>query len=300
VSWWFHPPALRLAREPFYMRAIWKGAISFGLVNIPISLYPATRREELKFHMLRKSDLSPINYKRVAKADDEEVPWDQIVKGYEVEKGKFIVLQDEDFARVDIEATQTVDISEFVNLDEVDPVYFYKPYYMEPAKGGEKAYVMLREALEQTGKIGIAKVVIKTRQYLAGIKPEKRGLLLELMHFAEELIDADVLNIPKRGVTSNEIHMAKELVEKMSGQWDPEKYHDDYRKKLEEIIEEKLEHPEAKPKPAPKAPKPTKVIDLVSVLRDSLQHAASSARGDGNGHAHTRHRRSRPRRKRAA
>src|SRR5438874_890108 len=145
------------------MRAIWKGAISFGLVNIPIALYPATRTEELKFRLLRANDLSPVNYKRVAEADGKEVPWDQIVKGYEYEKGKFVVLKEEDFQRVDVEATQTVDITDFVELDQVEPTFFYKPYYMEPEKGGDKAYALLREALEQTAKIGIAKVVIKTR-----------------------------------------------------------------------------------------------------------------------------------------
>src|ERR1700722_2470350 len=129
------------------MRAIWKGAISFGLVNIPIALFPATRREELKFHLLRKSDHSPVNYKRVAAADGKEVPWDEIVKGYEYEKGKFVVLQEEDFARVDIEATQTVDITDFVALEQVNPMFFSKPYFMEPEKGGDKAYVLLREAL---------------------------------------------------------------------------------------------------------------------------------------------------------
>src|SRR5256714_7483911 len=129
------------------MRAIWKGSISFSLINIPIALYPATRREELKFRLLRSSDLSPVNYKRVAEADGKEVPWDQIVKGYEYEKGKYVVLKDEDFARVDIEATQTVDITEFVELDDVDPMFFHKPYFMEPEKGGDKAYALLREAL---------------------------------------------------------------------------------------------------------------------------------------------------------
>src|SRR6187431_3363323 len=138
------------------MRAIWKGAITFGLVNIPIALYPATKSEDLKFRLLRDGDLSPVNYKRVAEADGKEVPWDKIVKGYEYEKGKFIVLKDEDFQRVDIEATQTVDITRFVKLDEVNPIFFHKPYYLEPMKGGDKAYVLLREALKQTGKIGIA------------------------------------------------------------------------------------------------------------------------------------------------
>src|SRR5678809_1069159 len=148
-------------------RAIWKGSISFGLVNIPIALYPATRREELKFRLLRKTDLSPVNYKRVAEKDGKEVSWNQIVKGYEYEKGKYVVLREEDFQRVDLEATQTVDIQDFVDLEEIDPMFFYKPYYLEPQKGGDKAYVLLREALRASGKIAIAKVVIKTRQHLA-------------------------------------------------------------------------------------------------------------------------------------
>jgi DNA end-binding protein Ku len=258
------------------MRAIWKGAISFGLVNIPISLFPATRREELKFHLLRKSDLSPVNYKRVAAADGKEVPWDEIVKGYEHEKGQFVVLNEEDFARVDIEATQTVDITDFVALDQVDPMYFYKPYFMEPAKGGEKSYNLLRDALQESEKIGVAKVVIKTRQYLAAVKPEKRGLVLELMHFAEELIDPKELNIPSREASKQELQMARALVEGMTSEWEPERYHDDYREKLEQIIEEKIEHPDAHPKGAPKARKPTKVIDLVSVLQRSIEHATAS------------------------
>ena len=167
------------------MRAIWKGSISFGLVNIPIALYPATRREELKFRLLREKDLSPVNYKRVAEKDGKEVPWDQIVKGYEYEKGKYIVLKDEDFQRVDLEATQTVDIQDFVEVEEIDPIYFYKPYYLEPQKGGDKAYTLLRDVLKNTNKVGIAKVVIKTRQYLAGVKAKDQVLVLELMHFAE-------------------------------------------------------------------------------------------------------------------
>src|SRR6186997_3722786 len=179
-------------------RAIWKGSISFGLVNIPIALYPATRREELKFRLLRKTDLSPVNYKRVAEKDGKEVPWNQIVKGYEYEKGKYVVLKDEDFERVDLEATQTVDIQDFVDQEEIDPMFFYKPYYLEPQKGGDKAYVLLRETLAKTNKVGIAKVIIKTRQYLAGVKPLEHTLVLELMHFAEELADAEKLNLPKK------------------------------------------------------------------------------------------------------
>src|SRR6187401_783401 len=180
------------------MRAIWKGSISFGLVNIPVALYPATRKEELKFRLLRASDHSPVNYKRVAAADGKEVTWDEIVKGYEYEKGKFVVLNEKDFQRVDLEATQTVDIQDFVDLDEIDPMYFYKPYYLEPQKGGDKAYALLREALANGRKVGIAKVIIKTRQYLAGVKPEDGALVLELMHFADELADPGKLHVPKK------------------------------------------------------------------------------------------------------
>ena len=260
------------------MRAIWKGSISFGLVNIPIALYPATKREELRFRLLRAADLSPVSYKRVAEKDGREVPWDQIVKGYEYEKGKYVVLKDEDFQRVDLEATQTVDIQDFVEVDEIDPMYFYKPYYLEPQKGGDKAYVLLRDALEDSKKVGIAKVVIKTRQYLAGVKPEDSVLILELMHFAEELADPEKLHIPKKlEPGKRELDMAKALVGSMSSKWDPEKYHDDYREALMEVIEEKVEaggkEIEEKPK---KAPKPTKVIDLVSVLQRSLEQSGAA------------------------
>jgi DNA end-binding protein Ku len=254
-------------------RAIWKGSISFGLVNIPIALYPATRREELKFRLLRQSDLSPVNYKRVAEKDGKEVSWDQIVKGYEYEKGKYVVLKDEDFERVDLEATQTVDIQDFVDQEEIDPMFFYKPYYLEPQKGGDKAYALLRDALKDSGKVGIAKVVIKTRQYLAGVKPEDGALVLELMHFADEIADPGKLHVPKKTeVGKREMNMAKSLIDSMSSKWNPEKYKDDYREALMEVIEEKVEaggkEIEGKPK---KAPKPTKIIDLVSVLQKSLE-----------------------------
>jgi DNA end-binding protein Ku len=258
-------------------RAIWKGSISFGLVNIPIALYPATRREELKFRLLRESDLSPVSYKRVAEKDGKEVPWDQIVKGYEYEKGKYIVLKDEDFQRVDLEATQTVDIQDFVPQEEIDPMFFYKPYYLEPQKGGDKAYALLRDALKDTNKVGIAKVVIKTRQYLAGVKPEDDALVLELMHFADELADTGKLHVPKKTeVGKRELNMAKSLIDSMSSKWNPQKYRDDYREALMEVIEEKVEaggkEIEEKPKKAPKA---TKVIDLVSVLQKSLEQTGA-------------------------
>ena len=272
-------------------RAIWKGSISFGLVNIPIALYPATRREELKFRLLRKTDLSPVNYKRVAEKDGKEVPWDQIVKGYEYEKGKYVVLQDEDFQRVDIEATQTVDIQDFVELDEIDPIFFYKPYYLEPQKGGGKAYALLRDALKDSKKVGVAKVVIKTREYLASVKPEDGALVLELMHFADELADMSKLHIPKKiEVGQREMNMAKSLIGSMSSKWNPEKYHDDYREALMEVIEEKVEAggKEIEEKPR-KAPKPTKVIDLVSVLQKSLEETGGKRKAKGKSRGRKTH-----------
>ncbi|MDQ2824648.1 MAG: Ku protein, partial [Verrucomicrobiota bacterium] len=276
------PRKFRAARELLLvMRAIWKGSISFGLVNIPIALYPATKKEELRFRLLRKSDLSPVNYKRVAEADGKEVPWDEIVKGYEYEKGKFIVLKDEDFERVDLEATQTVDIQDFVQLDEIDPMFFYKPYYLEPQKGGDKAYVLLRDALKESDKVGIAKVVIKTRQYLAGVKAEDSVLILELMHFADELAEADKLHIPKKlEPGKREMDMAKALVDSMSSKWNPEKYHDEYREALMEVIEEKVESGGKEIEEKPKAKKaPTKVIDLVEVLQQSLAQSGKAKKG---------------------
>jgi DNA end-binding protein Ku len=261
------------------MRAIWKGAISFGLVNIPIALYPATRTEELKFRLLRASDQSPVNYKRVAEADGKEVPWDQIVKGYEYEKGKFIVLKEEDFQRVDIEATQTVDIASFVKLEEVNPIFFYKPYYMEPQKGGDKAYVLLREALRASGKIAIAKVVIKTRQHLAAVKPQEKGLMLELMHFASELLDVDQFKLPTAtAVGKKELQMAEALVNSMSDEWKPEEYVDEYRTALEKVIEEKMEKGDTSGLKPARKPRPTNVIDLVSVLQKSLEQSGGAAK----------------------
>jgi DNA end-binding protein Ku len=263
------------------MRALWKGTISFGLVTIPVSLYPAIRREELKFRLLRKADQSPVNYKRVAEADGKEVPWDQIVKGYEYEKGKFVVLRDEDFVRVDVEATQTVDIINFVLLDEVDPLLFYKPYYLEAGKGGDKAYVLLRDALVESGKLAIARVVIRTRQHLAAVKPQKKGLMLELMHFPEELLDASEFKAPvEKAVGKAEMQMAKQLIQSMTSEWKPEQYTDEYHDKLEKMIEEKIEHGgEEAPAPAKKK-KPANVVDLVSVLQQSIQQTQAKPKSD--------------------
>ncbi|MDR3406843.1 MAG: Ku protein [Chthoniobacter sp.] len=277
------------------MKVLWKGAITFGLVTIPVSLYPATRREELKFRLLRAHDHSPVNYKRVAEADGKEVPWDQIVKGYEYEKGKFVILKEEDFARVDVEATQTVDIINFVSLADVDPLLFYKPYYLEVGKGGDKAYVLLRDALRDTGKIAIAKVVIRARQHLAAVKPQKKGLILELMHFPKELIDAGEFDKPaEKTIGKAEMQMARQLISSMTSEWHPEEYTDEYHEALEKLIEDKIEHGDkTSPKPAKKR-EATNVIDLVSVLQKSLQQTKGHAKNGKKHparktHAHAHH-----------
>lgn len=270
------------------MRAIWKGSINFGLVNIPIALFPATKSEELKFRLLRESDLSPVNYKRVAQKDGKEVPWGKIVKGYEYEKGKFVVLKDEDFKRADVEATQTVEIVAFVNQKEVNPVFFHKPYFMEPQKGGDRAYVLLRDALMESGKIGIAKVVIKTRQHLAAVKPQEHGLMLEMMHFASELRDLEEFKQPKEArIGKKEMDMAKALIESLSEKWNPDAYKDEYREALEDMIEDKAKHGGKDMPKLPKQKRPPNVIDLVAVLEESLRGASSGKKTAARGKSTT-------------
>lgn len=263
------------------MRAIWKGAISFGLVNIPVGLYSATRpANEIKFRLLRDSDISPVKYKRVAEADGKEVPWEHIVKGYEYEKDEFVVLNEKDFERVNINSNQIVDIKEFVALDEIDPMFFDQPYFLAPEKGGDKAYVLLREALKKSGKVGIAKVTIKTREHLAAVKPLDDALVLELMHFADELADTNQLSLPKNvDAGKKELSMAESLIKGMTDKWEPEKYKDEYREGLMKVIEEKIaaggkELPAAKPKAA----KATNVVDLVSILQQSLEQTKGAGK----------------------
>ncbi len=262
------------------MRPVWKGSISFGLVTIPVALFSATKREELNFRMLRKGDLSPINYKRVAEVDGKEVPWADIVKGYEYEKGKFVIITDEDFKRVDIEATETIDIVDFVQLDEIDPIYFQKPYFLEPLKGGSGAYALLREVLAKTGRTGIAKVVIKTRQHLAAVKATAKMLILEIMHFADEIVPADKIKAPTAKLGKREEAMAMTLVDQMTEKWDPARYTDDYRSTLMKVIEAKVEAGGKKlPTEKSKPRAATNVIDLVSVLQKSLEEAGKLGGG---------------------
>jgi DNA end-binding protein Ku len=268
------------------VRAIWKGSITFGLVNIPVALQNASRVEELKFKLLRARDLSPVNYKRVAQVDGKEVPWNEIVKGYEYEKDKFVVLKDEDFKRVDLEATDTIDIVDFVEVSQINPVYFYKPYYLEPQKGGVGAYNLLRQVLQDTGKAGISKVIIRTRQHLAAVKANGDLLVLELMRFADELVETRAIKVPsEKKPGAREVTMAKTLVNQMTEDWDPDRYTDEYRSALMKLIDKKIASGGKElPAEGHKAKRPTNVIDLASVLQQSLNEAGKAkkpARKDG-------------------
>ncbi|HEY4302019.1 MAG TPA: Ku protein [Candidatus Didemnitutus sp.] len=275
------------------MRPVWKGSISFGLVSIPVALCNATRVEDLKFRLLRRNDLSPVNYKRVAEVDGREVPWDQIVKGYEYQKGRFVVLKEEDFKRVDLEATDTIDIVDFVGLEQINPMFFHRPYYLEPLKGGAGAYDLLRRVLAESNKAGISKVVIRNRQHLAAVKANGGLLVLELMRFANELVPAAAIRAESgRKPGPRELKMARTLVDQMSEDWNPGRYTDDYRSALMKLIGRKVKSGGKELPGPPRANRrPTNVIDLASVLEQSL-------RGAGGPKAKTR--RSRSKRARAA
>jgi DNA end-binding protein Ku len=257
-------------------RAIWKGSISFGLVNIPVGLYAAETRDDISFKLLDKKTMSPIHYKRVSEESGKEVPWEETVRGYELESGKYVVMSDEDLKRAAPEATQTIDIVDFVDLDDISPLYFDKPYYLGPDKKGTKAYALLREVLRRTKKVGIAKVVIRTRQYLAAVVARGDVLTLELMRYAHELRDPSEVDVPagKQGVSEREIDMAERLVEGMVAAWDPEKYKDTYRQELMKTIEKRAEAGQFESSPEP-APKPrearSNVVDLMALLKQSVE-----------------------------
>lgn len=260
------------------MRSIWKGAISFGLVNIPVGLYSATSSaEKIKFRMLRSSDLSAIKNKRVAEVDGKEVPWEEIVKGYEYAKGQFVVITDNDFERVALKSNQIIEIKEFVDLGQIDPMFFDEPYLLGPEKGGDRAYGLLRDALAKSNKVGIAKVVLRTREHLAAVKPVGKALVLELMHFQEELANPESLPLPAGEPAGKELEMALALVEAMSDEWQPGKYHDEYAEALMKVIEEKIAAGGKELPPAQRAGVPsTNVIDIVAMLQESLKERKAS------------------------
>jgi DNA end-binding protein Ku len=270
-------------------RVLWKGAISFGLVNIPVGLYPAEKKNELGFSMLDKRNLAPVGYKRFNKQTGREVPWEQVVKGYEYEKDRYVVLSDEDFRRANVEATQTVDIVSFIDAAQVEPVYFETPYYLAPLKRGEKGYVLLRDTLKRSRKAGIANVVIRTRQHIALVLPIDEALGLIVLRYADEIRPVSDLGLDEtlKGAkpTPKEVDMAMRLVEGMSEKWNPERYRDTYRKDILARVEEKVKagqteqitEPEEGERPA----KGAEVIDLMALLKRSVEE---KGRGRAGGH----------------
>lgn len=263
------------------MRPVWKGHISFGLVNVPVTLYPAEQRTNISLHMLDSRNRARVRYERVNEETGEEVPWDQIVKGYEYDDNSYVLLDEEELKEAAPEATKTVDIEAFVDLSEIDLVYFDKPYYLEPGKKGEKGYVLLRDALEESGKAGIARVVIRTRQYLAAMVPRGDVLVLNLLRYQQELRSVEDLKIPGAdedvGIKKAEQKMAKDLIASMTTEWDPSQFHDEYREQLMAWIEARIESGEiARPTEAEltedEAPAP---INMMEVLKKSLEQAGS-------------------------
>ena len=251
--------------------AIWTGAINFGLVTIPVKLFTAIRTNDLSFNLLHKKDEGRIKYERTCAECGKTVPWDEIVKGYEIEKGQYVILTDDDFKRVNVEATQSVDIVEFVDLDQISPMFFDKPYYLEPDKKGRHAYALLREALESANKVAIARVVIRTKEHIAAVKPIGDALVLEIMHWADEIVDADTLDFPREEkMPPAEMKMAKMLIDTMAvDKFEPENFKNKYHEEVMAMIEARAAGKEL-PKAKKSAPRAT-VVNLMDVLQQSLE-----------------------------
>ena len=255
-------------------RPIWSGTISFGLVSVPVRMFSATESKELRFHFLDKRDLQPIGYEKVRRDTGKPVDPDDIVRGFEVEKGQYVTLEDEDLDRLDIELTKTIDILDFVDLDEIDPIYFRKAYYLAPQEGAEKPYRLLVRALEDTGKVGIAKVVIRNKQHLAALRSWNGTLVLETMYYADEVRQPEKVD-GKARLQKPEVDMAKSLVENLSEPFKPDKYDDTYRKELLDLLRAKAR---GKPLPEPEAAEEGEVVDLLAALRESVERTQKKSR----------------------
>jgi DNA end-binding protein Ku len=256
-------------------RAMWKGAISFGLVTIPVAVYPATEEKTLRFNQLHDEDGGRIRYKRVCEKDGEEVTFEHIVKGYEVEKDRYVVLTDEDLNAIPVESSRAIDIHRFVDLDEIDPVMFKKSYYLVPEETGAKAYALLREAMADDGRVGIAKVSFRDKEHLAALRFKDEAFVLETMYWPDEIREADFGGVDVSAkIRGQELEMAKQLIESLSGEWNPEEYSDEYREALLQIVEAKLNGQEIEVV----APEPTaKVVDLMEALKASVAAAKKEA-----------------------
>src|SRR5215216_1449768 len=268
-------------------RAIWSGSISFGLLNVPVKLYSAVSRKNVSFRELRESDGSRIRHKRVAEADGEEVPYDEIVKGYEISPEQYVVITREE---IDPKKTRAIEIQDFVDLDDIDPIYFDHPYYLGPDKGAEKAYALLVRAMGDAKKVAIARFVLRNREHLAAIRPADKVLTMATMRFADEVVAPDELGedvVPENGrkLDKREVEMAKQLIDSLTSDFDPDKYRDEYREELLALIDRKAQG-KAVVEPVSEEPKPTKAPDLMAALEESLasvrgEPLATGADGDG-------------------
>ena len=262
-------------------RSIWSGTISFGLVSIPVRMFSATESKELRFHFVDRSDLMPVGYDKVRKDTGEHVDPGDIIRAFEIEKGRYVPLEPDDFDRLDIELTHGIDICDFVQLDEIDPIYYRQAYYLLPQQGGEKPYRLLEQALEDTGRVGIAKVVIRNKQHLACLRTFDGVLVLETMYYDDEVrkpesLDGE-LSFGEADVRKAEVEMAKSLVENLSAEFDPAKYTDTYRAELMELIQQKAE---GVPLPEPQEQE-AEVVDLMQALRESVERTKRSKSGSG-------------------
>jgi DNA end-binding protein Ku len=260
-------------------RAFWTGNVSFGLVEVPVRLMPATQSDDLSFTLLDREDLSPVGYRRYNRKTGEEVPWERIVRGYEHEKNEYVVLGDQDFERANVEATHSIEIIAFVDANEIDPMYYDTPYYIEPLKKSSKSYALLHETLSRANKVGIARVVLRTRQHLAALSAKGPALVLDLLRYRHELRDVDDLDLPdskSRAIHASpqEIKMAQRLIDDMTERWDPSRYHDEYRDDLMKAIEEKIASGKSHViTPEGRATRRTprgEVMDIMQLLKKSL------------------------------
>ena len=252
-------------------RAIWKGSISFGLVTIPVELHTAVRDHRPKFRMLHARDKSPVRYERVCQREGKPVAWEDLVKGFEYEKGRFIVLTKEDLKTAALNKDKTIDIMDFVKSDEIDDRYFETPYYLTPQKGGHHAYALLRDALKESGRVGVAKIIIREAQNLAALEVIDNALVLTLLRYADELVDTTPLEFPaSQKVRKAELDMAVMLVNNLAAEWDPSKYNDEYRDNLMKLIKARMKGERPKLPQAEEEPKEGKVVDLMERLRQSL------------------------------
>lgn len=254
------------------MKAIWKGSVGFGLVNIPINVYPASEEHALEFHMLHKKDLSPIRFARICRDEEKEVPYSDIVKGFEYEKGQYIVVDDEDFKTADAKKTSTIEIQHFTDSSEIDPIYYEKPYFLEPDKKSGKAYKLLSEALTRSKKVAIANFVFRNREHIGAIIPLKEGLLLIQMRYHVEIRPFEKLELSKEKISAPELKMAMTFIEQLTKPFEPEKHHDTYVELLMDVIEQKL-HGKKKSVKAKKEKASYEARDLMHLLQQSLTKA---------------------------